>query len=113
MELDAEEASGLGDSDDTLGERGCSGRLRRVRVREVERLPVGLHRRPADARDAARAEPDRSTGKEPEPGDTAVLLRLVERELQAQADAEREATITHPSAQRLVESPIAQPVHRA
>ena len=108
VELDAEEGAGLGDRDDPLGVRDRGRRLRGVGVREVERLATGLDSSPADARDATIPQPNGSPGKQAEARDAAVLLGLLERELQPEADPERRAAACDPASQRLVEAPIAQ-----
>jgi hypothetical protein len=82
-------------------------------VREPERAAVRLDRRPADARDAPLAQPHGAAGDEPEPGNAAVLLGLLERELQAEADPERRPPEPRALAERLVEPARAQPRHRA
>ena len=69
-------------------------------------------RRPADARHALRAQPDGAAGHEAEPRRAAVLLALVERDLEAEADAERRAARGGALAQRVVEPALAQSRHR-
>ncbi len=71
--------------------------------------------RPPPSRCAGRAPSRRRTarpGDEAEPGDAAVLLALVERELEAEADAERRPSRRDALAQRVVEPALAQPRHR-
>ena len=60
-------------------------------MREPELLAHRLDARPADPWHAAVLQPARAAGQEPEAVDAAVLLRVLERELQAEADAERRA----------------------
>src|SRR4029079_2579507 len=81
-----------------------------VRVREIERLTV-VDARPADSGDAAVAHPDRAPCDEPEPGDTTVLLGLLERQLQAEADPEDRPARSETRRQRLVVAAGAQPPH--
>ena len=76
------------DRDDALGRRRRTRRLGGVRVREVERVAGRFDLGPADARDAPFAQAHGAAGQDAEPCDAAVLLRLVECELQSQADAE-------------------------
>src|SRR5215468_5730302 len=89
MELDAEEGAGARLRDAALRPGRGRGRVGGERVREVEGVADGVDRRPADARDAALAEPPRAAGQQAEALDAAVLLRVVERELEPEADAER------------------------
>src|SRR5437763_7892310 len=112
MELDSGESTSLCDGDDILRVRGGAGRLRRVRMREVERLAQPVDVGPADARDAALAQAHRAAGDDAEPFHAAVLLRLVERELQPEADAEHGPAVVHSVAERVVEPAPAQAVHR-
>src|SRR5258708_14433080 len=88
MELDADERLVLGDGDEAVARRGRGGRLGRVGVREPERLAGGLDARPAHPRHPVAVQANRTSRDEPEPGDAAVLLGLVECELEAEADAE-------------------------
>src|SRR5438270_10678200 len=71
---------------------------------------AGLDRSPADARYASLAQPHCAAGDDSEPGDAAVLLRLVERELQAEADTEDRAVRGVPFAEDV--GRVAEPVHR-
>src|SRR5205807_293155 len=61
----------------------------RIRVREPVCGPVGLDRRPPDPGYTSFADARGAAGHEAEPGDAAVLLALLEREVEAEADAER------------------------
>ena len=78
----------LDDRRQSLAGGGCELRLCGVRVREPERLAAGVDRSPADPRHAAAAQTHSASRRETEPGDTAVLFALVERELEAEADTE-------------------------
>src|SRR4051794_37097630 len=103
MELHAEERPVLGDRDDAFARRGRGGSLGRVGVREPEGLAGRLDGRPTDAGHALGAQAHRTPGNEAEAGDAAVLLGLVERELEAEADAECGAAGSGALEQRLVE----------
>src|SRR5258705_7338037 len=76
-------------------------RLRCIRVREVERAAL-VDLRPAHARDASCLQARGASRDEAEPVDAAVLLRPVERELQAEADPEDRLLLLEPLAQRKV-----------
>src|SRR5262245_14882840 len=82
-----------------------------IRVREVER-PAVADFGPAHARDAAAAQADGAARHKPEPRDTAVLLRPLESELEAEADAEDRPPALEPLAQLFVVAALAQPRHR-
>src|SRR5262245_34944997 len=112
VELHAGERAALGDRDDAFGTRGRVRRLGRERVREVERAPETVDAGPADARDASFAQAHRAAGHDAEPLDAAVLLGLVERELETEADAEDRTVVGDAHAQRLVEAAPAKSVHR-
>src|SRR6516165_9475945 len=88
MELHADERTMLDDRGVALARRHRRGRLRLIGVREPVRLPAGLDLRPADTRHALVPQADGTAGNEPEAGDAAVLLGLVERELEPEADPE-------------------------
>src|SRR4051794_6312991 len=107
MELDAGEAPTLDDRGDALARRDRRRRLGGVRVREPVRGLV--HIRPADARHALGLDPHRAAGDEPETGDAAVLLALLERELQPEADAERRLRAR---TEHVDEPAVAQALHR-
>src|SRR5207248_7823707 len=68
-------------------------------------LALGLDMGPADPRDASVPEAHRATRHDAESLDAAVLLTRLERELQAEADAERRL---RPRAQNLVETALAE-----
>src|SRR5438105_2910898 len=90
MELHAGERPVPHLRDDALGARRRRGRLGGVGVREPERLWLtATNFGPADPRHPALAKPDRAAGDEAETGHAAVLLALLEREVEAEADAER------------------------
>src|SRR5581483_7491615 len=93
MELHAEDRAVLGDRRDALRRRRHGRRLGGVRVRIPVRVAAAVESRPADARHPALAQPNAASGHEPEPADAAVLLRLVERELQPEADAENRPAV--------------------
>src|SRR5579872_4450458 len=112
MELDAEESAALRCCDDALRVRARERRLGRVRVREVEVVAELVDTRPADARHAAFAQSHGAPGNEAETLDAAVLLALLERELQAEADSEHGTARVDARAQRVVEAALAEPVHR-
>src|SRR5581483_9864476 len=112
MELDAEERAVLHDGGEALARPGHGRRLGGVGVREPVRLAARLDLRPADPRHAALPQPDGAAGNEAERGHAAVLLRLVESELQAEADAEDRALRAEPLPQRLVEAAGVQAGHR-
>ena len=86
MELPPRERAVLDDRRVALarGDRGVG--LRLVRVREPVRLAAGLDGRPADARHTLAVQADRTPRDDAEPCDATVLLALVERELQPEAD---------------------------
>src|SRR5690349_19046254 len=108
MELHAGERAVLDDGGEPFAVRGRRGRLGDVGVREPECVVTGLHMRPADARNTLRLDADGATRHEPEPVDAAVLLGVVERKLQPEADPECRF---HTLAQYLVEAALAQPLH--
>jgi len=91
MELDAEEAPRLRGGHDALGSRDRGGGLGSVGVGEVVGLAAGLDLGPADSRDALRAKPNGATRDDSEPRDAAVLLGLLEGELESEADPKRGA----------------------
>src|SRR5262245_58562361 len=86
VELAADERAETCLGDDALRPLGRMVGLGGVRVREVERPPVA-DVGPPHARDAAAAQADGAARHEAEPRDAAVLLRPVEGELEAEADA--------------------------
>src|SRR5258708_3048335 len=111
MELAAEERAEAGLGYDTFRPRGGVRRLRGVRVREVERaalVDVG----PAHARDASFQQARRAARDETEPGDAVVLVRPVERELQAETDPEDRPVLLEPLAQHDVVRALAEARHR-
>ena len=55
----------------------------------------------------------RPSREEAETVDSAVLLALLERELEAEADAERRPPAVNALAERVIQPARAQPVHRA
>ena len=57
-------------------------------------------------------QPHRPARQDPEPVDAAVLLRVLERELEPEADAEHRPLLGDPRAQRVVEPLPPQLVHR-
>ena len=73
---------------------------------------LGLDLRPADARDPLSAETNCAAGDEAEPGDAVVLLTLVQRDLQSEADAEHGASRGGALTHRVVEPALAQACHR-
>src|SRR4051794_38724747 len=80
-------------------------------MREVERASV-LDVGPADAWDASLAQPRRAPRHEAESLHASVLLRPVERQLEAEADAQDRCARVEPRAQRVVVAARAQTVHR-
>src|SRR5438045_9639038 len=100
MELHADERAVLDDGSVPLAR--CHGRVGHglVRVREPVRLAARVDGRPPDARDAFRLQTYGPARHEAEAGDAAVLLALVERELEAEADAEIRPTRRVPRAER-------------
>src|SRR5207245_5656620 len=80
----------------------------RIRVREPVCGPVGLDRRPPDPGYTSFADARGAAGHEAEPGDAAVLLALLEREVEAEADAERRP---HACVKRLVAAGSAERGH--
>src|SRR5689334_15409077 len=101
MELHAEERAVARFRDEAVRPGGRGRCLDRVRVREVVGGAVDL--RPADARHALGLDAHGPARQEPETVDAAVLLRPVDRELQAEADAEYRTLVSEPLAQRRVE----------
>src|ERR1044071_310837 len=87
MELAAKEGSVAHLGDDALRPRGRVRRDGGIGVREVERTAV-VDLGPADARNAALLQPLRAPVDEPEALHAAVLVGPLERELEAEADAE-------------------------
>src|SRR2546430_6275332 len=113
MELDADKAGDPRLGDDAFG---CCGRRRSlgdVRVGEIIRLAAWVDRRPADPRHPALVQSHRPARKKPEALHAAVLVALLEGELEPQADAERRPAAGDPRAERLVEPALAQDAHRA
>src|SRR5262245_766790 len=113
MELRADEAALLRDGDDALRACGHRRRLRGVGVCEVERLAARLDRRPADARYATVTDANGAPAHDSQPVDAAVLLRPLEGELEPEADPEGRSALLYPFSQRRVQTPFAEPVHRA
>src|SRR5262249_23017086 len=112
MELDAGERARLDDCDDALGGRRRARRLGRVGMREVERLAEAIDLGPPAPRDPTLAQPHRAAGDDPETAHAAVLLRLLESELEAEADAQHGQVVLDARAQDAVEPSAAQPLHR-
>ena len=67
---------------------------------------------PADARDPITLQADRLARKEAQPGYAAVLLGLLDRQLQTEADAEHGAAVGVAGAERDVVAAHAQALHR-
>src|SRR5215216_7124021 len=86
MELHADERAAPRLRDDAFRPGGGARREGGVRVRKV--IGVRADLRPAHARDAAVADALGAAREQAEPGDAPVLVRPVERELEAEADAE-------------------------
>src|SRR5581483_2813894 len=107
--LHTDERAVLDDSGVALARRRRRLCLGLVRVREPVRLSARLDRSPADARHARVLQADGAAGDEPEAGDSAVFLRLVESELQPEADAEDRPPRCVALAQRVGGLP--EPVH--
>src|SRR4051794_13360664 len=112
MELHAGERAAFGDGNDAFRRRDRAGGVGRIGVREVERRSEEVDVGPPDARDAAVAQAHGSAGQQSEALDAAVLLRLLERQLKAEADAEDGAAAFDALAQDLVEPAAAKPFHR-
>src|SRR5579862_3328279 len=111
MELHADERAQprLGDEALRPGRgRGCRGG---IRVREVERAAI-VDLGPAHPRHASLADPLCAAEEQAEAWDAPVLLRPLERELQAEADSENRTTVVEALSQRLVVTARAEPVHR-
>src|SRR5690348_8672903 len=111
MELTADERPVPYLGDDALRPGYGGRRPRRERVREIEGV-ASVNLRPADPRHAARAQALGAAGNQPEPGHTTVLLRRLERELEAEADAENRPVGSEPLAERLVVAALPQAGHR-
>ena len=77
---------------------------------EVERSAI-VDIGPADARHAPLAQAFGAARQQPEPLDAAVLVRLVECELESEADAERRPAGRGSVEERLVEASFAQAGH--
>src|SRR5581483_6581665 len=112
MELDADEAAVLDDGGDPFGRRRRGGRVGGVRVREVIRIAgrVAVERRPADPRHALALDSRNPARNKAEARDAAVLVALLERELEPETDAERRP-LAH--AQRVGYTALVEPAHRA
>src|SRR3954466_10040604 len=110
MELDACEGAVLDDRGEPFA---CCRNCRRfsgVRMCKPVSGAVGLDRCPADPGDASLTQPDGAAGNETEPGDPTVLLRLVEGELEPEADAEDRSSVRVSFAQHVC--CVAEAVHR-
>src|SRR5439155_17090410 len=112
-ELDAVKAGDPRLGDDAFGYCGCRMSLGDLRVREIIRHAAWVDRRPADPRHPALVQSHRPARKKPEALHAAVLVALLEGELEPQADAERRPAAGDPRAERLVEPALAQVAHRA
>src|SRR5712691_475512 len=82
-------------------------------MREVERLRELVDLGPADARHAPLAEAHGASRQDAETLDPAVLLRLLERELKPEANAEHRLALRDARAQDVVEPAGAQAAHRS
>ena len=79
---------------------------------EPERLTAGRELGPADPRHASIPQADRAAWCKTEAGDAAVLLALVECELEAEADSEDRPARFGTHAQRRVEPAAPETPHR-